>query len=148
MKKLLLCWVVCAASITAARFALAAGDTPALVVVVSVDQFAYEYLDRFRAGFDDAGIFRRCEREGAWYTNCHHRHGVTTTAPGHSVQLTGAYPSTNGIVDNGWLDRATGRQCRAACCRRTHCRQKAGKPELCRGGCAAAYHDYRLGVVV
>jgi predicted AlkP superfamily pyrophosphatase or phosphodiesterase len=88
----------------------AADETPKLVVVISVDQFAYEYLERFRAGFDPQGIFRRVERDGAWFTNCHHRHGVTTTAPGHSVQLTGAYPETNGIVDNGWIDRATGKE--------------------------------------
>ncbi len=105
---LLLCLGVCVLLAGAGRFASAADGTPNLVVVVSVDQFAYEYLERFRAGFDPQGIFRRCEREGAWFTNCHHRHGVTTTAPGHSVQLTGAYPETNGIVDNGWLDRATG----------------------------------------
>ena len=92
------------------RVASAGDGTPALVVVVSVDQFAYEYLERFRAGFDPQGIFRRCQRDGAWFTNCHHRHGVTTTAPGHSVQLTGAYPETNGIVDNDWLDRATGKE--------------------------------------
>ncbi len=92
------------------RAARAADETPSLVVVVSVDQFAYEYLERFRAGFAGGGLFRRCERDGAWFTNCHHRHGVTTTAPGHSVQLTGAYPETNGIVDNGWIDRATGKE--------------------------------------
>jgi predicted AlkP superfamily pyrophosphatase or phosphodiesterase len=102
-------WFVCSPGATnpAAR---AADGTPSLVVVVSVDQFAYEYLERFRAGFTWGGLFRRCERDGAWFTNCHHRHGVTTTAPGHSVQLTGAYPDTNGIVDNGWIDRATGKE--------------------------------------
>ncbi len=110
MKKLLLLGAFCCASLSRAQGAPTADDTPKLVVVVSVDQFAYEYLERFRAGFDDKGLFRRMERDGAWYTNCHHRHAVTTTAPGHSVQLTGAYPSTNGIVDNDWLDRATGKE--------------------------------------
>ncbi len=111
MKRLLLGLILLCATRSDARSAPPAADeTPRLVVVVSVDQFAYEYLERFRAGFDERGIVRRCEREGAWYTNCHHRHGITTTAPGHSVQLTGAYPSTNGIVDNGWIDRATGKQ--------------------------------------
>ena len=110
MKKLLLVCFLCCAALGRTLGGQPTDDTPKLVVVVSVDQFAYEYLERFRAGFDDKGIFRRIERDGAWYTNCHHRHGVTTTAPGHSVQLTGAYPSTNGIVDNGWLDRATGKQ--------------------------------------
>jgi predicted AlkP superfamily pyrophosphatase or phosphodiesterase len=110
MTRQLLCGILCLAPFARAQSAPSVSDTPRLVVVVSVDQFADEYLDRFRAGFDERGIFRRCERDGAWFTNCHHRHGVTTTAPGHSVQLTGAYPSTNGIVDNGWIDRATGKQ--------------------------------------
>jgi predicted AlkP superfamily pyrophosphatase or phosphodiesterase len=92
------------------RSARAADGTPSMVVVVSVDQLAYEYLERFQAGFSDQGLFRRCEHGGAWFTNCHHRHGVTTTGPGHSVQLTGAYPDTNGIVDNGWVDRASGKE--------------------------------------
>src|SRR6476646_10457833 len=87
-----------------------ANETPRLVVVVSVDQFAYEYLERFRPAFEPSGIFRQIERGGAWYTNCHHRHAVTTTAPGHSVQLTGAYPETSGIVDNSWFDRAAGKE--------------------------------------
>lgn len=104
--------VVVAAGILAGSFraATAADSTPTLVVVVSVDQLAYEYLERFGAGFSPLGIFRRVERKGAWFTNCHHRHGITTTAPGHSVQLTGAYPETNGIVDNGWFDRTTGKE--------------------------------------
>jgi predicted AlkP superfamily pyrophosphatase or phosphodiesterase len=108
MNRTLLCAAVCCSLVCSRAWADA--DTRSLVVVVSVDQLAYEYLVRFRAAFDDRGIFRRCEREGAWYANCHHRHGITTTAPGHSVQLTGAYPSTNGIVDNAWLDRATGKE--------------------------------------
>ncbi|HXY36678.1 MAG TPA: alkaline phosphatase family protein [Planctomycetaceae bacterium] len=110
MKRFLLSWFLCGALFGQGTDSYAADQTPTLVVVVSVDQLAYEYLERFRRGFDERGIFRRIEREGAWFTNCHHRHGVTTTGPGHSVQLTGAYPSTNGIVDNGWIDRATGKQ--------------------------------------
>jgi predicted AlkP superfamily pyrophosphatase or phosphodiesterase len=104
--------VLCVAALSSilASRAFCNDARPSLVVVVSVDQFAYEYLDRFRDSFDSQGLFRRIEQQGAWFTNCHHRHGVTTTAPGHSVQLTGAYPETNGIVDNGWLDRTTGKE--------------------------------------
>jgi predicted AlkP superfamily pyrophosphatase or phosphodiesterase len=103
-----LCLILFLCQFVRAGGVLAADDTAALIVVVSVDQFAYEYLERFRAGFDPHGIINRCRRDGAWFTNCHHRHGVTTTGPGHSVQLTGAYPETSGIVDNDWFDRATG----------------------------------------
>src|SRR5690242_9383000 len=42
----------------------AAADGPALVVVVSVDQLAYDYLERFRKNFADDGVFALCERDG------------------------------------------------------------------------------------
>ena len=87
---------------------LAAGP-PKLVVVISVDQLAQDYLTRFADNFSPDGAFRRVEKEGAWFTQCHHQHAYTITAPGHSVQLTGAYPNTNGIVGNNWFDRASGK---------------------------------------
>ena len=89
--------------------AVLAADTPRekprLVVIVSVDQLCYEYLERFSANFADDGFFRRAAKEGAWYSECHHRHAFTVTAPGHSVMMTGAYPGTSGIIDNTWYDR-------------------------------------------
>src|SRR5262245_9651977 len=72
-----------------------AADQPKLVVVVSVDQLAQDYLLRFADNFSEGGVFRRVEKEGARYTQCHHQHAYTVTAPGHSVQLTGAYPNSN-----------------------------------------------------
>jgi predicted AlkP superfamily pyrophosphatase or phosphodiesterase len=91
-----------------------AADGPALIVVVSVDQLAYEYLERFRKNFADDGVFALCQRQGAWLENCHHRHAFTITAPGHAVQLTGCYPSEHGIVENDWFDRVTGKN--VYCC--------------------------------
>lgn len=82
---------------------------PQLIVVVSVDQLCQDYFVRFADNFAEDGAFRRVLREGAYYTQCHHRHAYTITAPGHSVQLTGAYPNTNGIVANNWFDRETGK---------------------------------------
>jgi hypothetical protein len=92
-----------------ARLAGADAPRPRLVVVVSVDQLAAEYLERFSAGFSDRGIFRRCAAQGAWFANCHHAHAFTYTAPGHAVQLTGCYAPTHGIIDNDWFDRRAGK---------------------------------------
>ena len=86
-----------------------ANARPKLVVVVSVDQLAYEYLERFESNFAEDGFFRRCMRNGAWYSNCHHRHAFTVTGPGHAVLLTGCYPGDTGIIDNDWFDRTTGK---------------------------------------
>ena len=82
-----------------------AADTPKLVVVLSVDQLSYDYLERFSQHFADRGFFRRVARDGAWYTQCHHRHAFTLTGPGHSVIMTGTYPYRTGIIDNEWYDR-------------------------------------------
>jgi predicted AlkP superfamily pyrophosphatase or phosphodiesterase len=78
-----------------------------VVVVVSVDQLTYEYLDRFRHNFSERGFFGRCMKEGAWFSECHHRHSFTLTGPGHSVMMTGTYPYATGIIDNNWYDRGT-----------------------------------------
>ncbi len=86
-----------------------AGEPPALVVVVSVDQLAYEYLQRFSVNFHQQGIFRRVQQQGLWYANCQHRHAYTVTAAGHAVMLSGCYASEHGIVGNAWFDRKQGR---------------------------------------
>jgi hypothetical protein len=107
----LLPWLLCAASVMAyAVPQLAAAERPALIVVVSVDQLCYEYLERFYKNFDAQGVFRRCEAEGVWMTNCRHQHAFTYTAPGHAVQLTGCYPSEHGIIENDWWDRTLGKK--------------------------------------
>lgn len=80
-------------------------EVPKLVVVLSVDQLSYEYLERFAKQFAERGFFRTVTRDGAWYTECHHRHAFTITGPGHSVIMTGTYPNRTGIIDNDWYDR-------------------------------------------
>jgi len=84
-------------------------ERPKLVVLVSVDQMCQDYLIRFGDNFSEEGAFRRIAKEGASYSQCHHRHAITVTAPGHAVQLTGAYPNVSGIVGNNWFDRFTGK---------------------------------------
>jgi predicted AlkP superfamily pyrophosphatase or phosphodiesterase len=91
-----------------------AADRPKLVVVLSVDQFCQDYLIRFRDNFSDEGAFRAIDAGGAAYRECNHRHAFTVTAPGHAVQLTGAYPNAHGIVGNNWFDRAIGKD--VYCC--------------------------------
>ena len=70
----------------------------------SIDQFSFEYLERMRPGFRPDGIFLKMCDDGANFTNCRHGHAFTKTAPGHSVQLTGAFPHRNGIINNDWFD--------------------------------------------
>ena len=86
-----------------------AGTPPAprLVVVISLDQFPFEYTTRFNSYFGTGG-FRRLEREGASFTNASYKHAVNLTGPGHAVILSGAYGNQNGIITNSWYDRSAG----------------------------------------
>jgi predicted AlkP superfamily pyrophosphatase or phosphodiesterase len=78
---------------------------PRLVLAIIVDQFRYDYLQRFNNDYH-AG-FRRLLDQGAVFTDAHYIHAATVTAVGHSTFLSGATPSESGIIANEWYDRAT-----------------------------------------
>ena len=82
---------------------------PRLVLLIVVDQFRYDYLERFGDLFIDNGL-RRLLRDGASWTQSNYDHIPTYTAPGHATMMTGAYPAESGIIGNEWLDRASGKR--------------------------------------
>jgi predicted AlkP superfamily pyrophosphatase or phosphodiesterase len=84
------------------------GKRPRLVLLVVVDQFRYDYLERFNDLFGPNG-FKRLLRDGASWTQSNYDHMPTYTAPGHATMMTGAYPAETGIIGNDWPDRATGK---------------------------------------
>ena len=75
---------------------------PRLVLALSVDQMRFDYLTRFKPLF--RGGFRRLWERGAVFSNAHLNYANSETGPGHSVILTGRYPSHSGIVANAWYD--------------------------------------------
>ena len=79
---------------------------PALVVVLTIDQFRADYLQRFREFFGPGG-FRLLLEQGAAFADCRYRHAVTKTAAGHAVVLTGVHADVHGIINNAWVDRTT-----------------------------------------
>jgi len=79
------------------------------VLLIVVDQFRYDYLERFGDLFVANG-FRRLMRDGASWTQSNYDHMPTYTAPGHGTMMTGAYPAESGIIGNEWLDRASGKR--------------------------------------
>lgn len=79
---------------------------PKLVVVISIDQFRADYLQRF-AKFFETGGFNLLLQKGANFTEAHYRHSVTQTCAGHAVILTGSYADRNGIIANTWYDTAS-----------------------------------------
>jgi predicted AlkP superfamily pyrophosphatase or phosphodiesterase len=82
---------------------------PRLVLLIAVDQFRYDYFERFGDLFGAGGL-RRLLRDGATWAECHYDHAATETAPGHATMLTGAWPSETGIIANDWFDRAEGKR--------------------------------------
>jgi predicted AlkP superfamily pyrophosphatase or phosphodiesterase len=80
---------------------------PKLLVVVVVDQFSSELMQTY--GPEATGGLARLRKEGVCFTEAYHDHGFTETGPGHSVLLSGRFPAHTGIVENRWLDRATGK---------------------------------------
>lgn len=94
-----------AADRTSAKSAARAGGYD-LVVLLIVDQFRYDYLQRFGDSFRHG--LRRLMTEGVSFADAHHAHALTETCPGHAALATGVHPSRSGIVENNWVDRATG----------------------------------------
>ncbi|MBM3786002.1 MAG: alkaline phosphatase family protein [Acidobacteria bacterium] len=79
---------------------------PKLLLVITVDQFRYDYLTRFRAEYNSG--LHRLLTQGANFTNTNYEQFPTKTAIGHSTITTGASPIVSGIVSNDWYDRDTG----------------------------------------
>lgn len=79
------------------------------MLLIAVDQFRYDYIERFGDLFAANGI-RRLMREGASWPQSNYDHMPTYTAPGHGTMMTGAWPSATGIIGNEWPDRTSGKK--------------------------------------
>ncbi len=75
-----------------------AAKRPSLVVMITIDQMRGDYITRF--GPQLTGGLARLSQGGAWYTNAHHDHAITETAPGHATLLSGRFPRSTGIMMN------------------------------------------------
>ena len=82
----------------AATRAQAAPKKPSLVVLVTIDQFRGDFLERFGAQMQ--GGIARLVRGGAVFSNAHHDHAITETAPGHATLLSGRFPRSTRIRMN------------------------------------------------
>jgi hypothetical protein len=77
---------------------------PRLVVVLVLDQFRGDYLDRYRSDFKTPNGFNLFLKQGAYFPNCYYDYANTETAPGHSTIGTGAYSNGHNIGVNDWWD--------------------------------------------
>jgi predicted AlkP superfamily pyrophosphatase or phosphodiesterase len=85
-------------------YASAYNARPKLVVVIVIDQFRGDYLERYHDQFGDGGFKLFLDR-GAYFTDCNYDYANTRTAPGHATLLTGSYTSGHGIIANEWWDQ-------------------------------------------
>src|SRR6202044_1055525 len=85
-------------------FATAYNAHPKLVVVIVIDQFRGDYLERYRDQFGEGG-FRLLLDHGANFTECNYDYANTRTAPGHATLFTGAIFNGHVAGGNEWWDR-------------------------------------------
>ncbi|WP_265570891.1 alkaline phosphatase family protein [Sphingomicrobium nitratireducens] len=76
-------------------------ERPDLLVAISVDQLSSDLFEEYAPYF--TGGLKRLSG-GVAYLDGFQAHAATETCPGHSTILTGAHPSRNGVVANGWGD--------------------------------------------
>jgi len=97
-------WLITIVGVSVNSFASAYDGHPKLIVVIVIDQFRGDYLERYRNQFGDGG-FRLFLDKGAYFPNCNYNYANTRTAPGHSTLFTGAYSNGHGIAANEWWDQ-------------------------------------------
>lgn len=76
---------------------------PRLVVLIVVDQMRTDYITTY--GHQWTKGLRRMIDTGAWFPLAEYPYAVTVTCPGHATISTGTFPSTHGMIGNGWFDR-------------------------------------------
>ncbi len=102
-QRILATLVVCLLAVSA--FASAYNAHPKLVVIVVIDQFRGDLLERYHDQFGADG-FRLFLDRGAYFNSCNYDYANTRTGPGHATLGTGAYTSGHGIMANEWWDAA------------------------------------------
>ncbi len=75
--------------------------SPKLVIILVIDQFRGDYLERYHDEFGPSG-FRLFTDKGAYFPACYYDYANTRTAPGHASIGTGTYTSGHGILANEW----------------------------------------------
>jgi len=75
---------------------------PKLAVILVIDQFRGDYLDRYRDAFTTPNGFNLFLKKGAYFNSCYYDYANLKTAPGHSTIGTGAYTDGHGIGSNEW----------------------------------------------
>jgi predicted AlkP superfamily pyrophosphatase or phosphodiesterase len=103
--------VVVAVFLAAAVLIPANAAVPQLIVVLVVDQFRADYVEKFKHQWTSG--LRHLLTDGAWFRQTAYPYFNTLTCPGHATVSTGTYPASHGMILNSWWDRTSGK--RVAC---------------------------------
>jgi predicted AlkP superfamily pyrophosphatase or phosphodiesterase len=82
--------------------------SPKLLVIISLDQFPNDYIERFHPHFGRGGFTLLMDR-GAYFANATYKHALNLTGPGHAAIGTGCYGNVNGIFANDWYSKELSR---------------------------------------
>ena len=74
------------------------------LLIISLDGFRSDYLDRELNGESAAPTLNRLARCGVWASSGMMPSYPTMTFPNHYSIVTGLYPESHGIVDNSFYD--------------------------------------------
>lgn len=86
----------------------ASRQRPRLIVLLVIDQFRGEILQRLEPQMEPGG-FRLLTEHGAFYTDCYYNYANLRTAPGHASLGAGGYSDAHGIPANEWWNPALNR---------------------------------------
>ena len=92
---------------------------PKIIVVIVIDQFRGDYLERYQHEFGDGG-FRLFTENGAYFPDCAYDYATLVTGPGHATLGTGAYTVGHGILANEWFDPQLGKRVTSVSDEATH----------------------------
>jgi len=88
-------------------------EKPKLILVISVDQFRADYLQKFSHLFlpatkgKNVGGFNYLMQKGAYFSHAEYGLLQNMTGPGHATILTGSFAYQNGIPNNDWYNGET-----------------------------------------
>jgi len=81
-------------------------EKPKLIVLVTIDNFRYDYLSILQKKLSANGL-KRLINGGSNYTHANYEYCFTQNLPGFATLVTGAEPSVHGIVANEWYNPVT-----------------------------------------
>lgn len=78
---------------------------PKLVVILVIDQFRGDYLDRYRDDFKTPNGFNLFLKKGVHFTDCYYDYANLVTAAGHTTIGTGSYTDGHKVPLNEWWEK-------------------------------------------